>query len=352
MSKRARKSAALKGGVPNGDPIHPGGVTTPGEDSERVRALAYAEGYNLAGIALPGPHPEHRRMQSFVERGYAGTMRYLVERAEERMDPLKIAPWAKSALVVGLFYQTPYPHTRDALASAEEDQHLWVSRYAWGRDYHRVLTKMNRRLVKKLREAFGEERQFRQYVDTGPVMEKVLARYAGLGWIGKNTMLISPVAGSWFFLGVIFTDLELVPAETIDDHCGSCTRCMDVCPTNAFPEPYVLDATRCISYRTIETRDEELPGDLASGIGEHLFGCDLCQDVCPFNHRSPMTILKDFQPRAHGFLPSRGAIEALLEEPEALKERVRGTPLGRAGHKGLSRTLGWMEGRGVTKDTD
>jgi len=208
---------------------------------------------------------------------------------------------------------------------------------------------MNRRLVKKLREAFGEEHNFRQYVDTGPVMEKVLAKYAGLGWIGKNTMLISPSAGSWFFLGVIFTDLELVPGETIEDHCGTCTRCLDICPTQAFPEPYVLDAVRCISYRTIETKDDELPEDLREGMGAHLFGCDLCQDVCPFNHRSPMTILQDFQPREAGFLPRVKDIRELLDSPERLQERVRGTPLGRAGHKGLSRTLSWMSSQGEEK---
>jgi epoxyqueuosine reductase len=349
MKKSIREGAALKGGVPNGDPFSPGHPTTPTRDAERVRALAFAEGYNLAGIADPGPHPEHRNLASFVERGYAGTMRYLVDRAEERMDPTLLAPWVKSALVVGLFYQTPYPHTKEALAEAEhagatgDERPLWISRYAWGRDYHRVMTKMNRRLVRKLREAFGHDRQFRQYVDAGPVMEKVLARYAGLGWIGKNTMLISPTAGSWFFLGVVFTDLELATGETIEDHCGSCRKCLDICPTNAFPQPFVLDAERCISYRSIETRDDELPADLKEGFGAHLFGCDLCQDVCPFNHRSPMSILPDFQPRQPGFVPRAGEIKELLADPEKLEARLRGTPLGRAGKKGLTRTLGWLE---------
>ena len=349
--KRDKGHHVFRAGVRSGDPISPGAPTTPKQDAERARALAFSEGYNLAGIAKPGPYPEHENLRTFVERGYAGTMRYLVDRAEERMDPKLLAPWVRSALVLGLFYQTDHPHTMDVLDGASDEESmpddkekkLWVSRYAWGRDYHRILTKMNKKLVKKLRLAFGGDRQFRQYVDAGPVMEKVLARYAGLGWIGKNTMLISPSAGSWFFLAVILTDLEMESGESIEDHCGNCRRCLDACPTEAFPEPYVLDARRCISYLTIETRDDDLPQDLGDGLGNHLFGCDICQDVCPFNHRSPMTILQDLQPRNPGFAPSVGEMENLLSQPEKLGERLRGSPLGRAGEKGLRRTLGWID---------
>jgi len=323
-----------------GDPIAPAKTTEPGNDAARVRALAFGEGFNMVGLSAPGPFPEHARMQDFVDRGYAGTMGYLVDRAKERMNPRLVADWVNSVIVLGLFYETPYPHTEEAIES--EDQ-LWISRYAWGRDYHRVITKMNRRLMKKLFEAFGDETRVRHWVDTGPVMEKVFGKYGGLGWIGKNTMLIHPRAGSWFFLSVLFTDLALEHDHALADQCGSCTRCLDVCPTKAFPEPYVLDATRCISYRTIETRDNILPADQGDHLGPHLLGCDLCQDVCPYNRFSPMTILPDFQPREPGFAPQRSTIEAMLAGPEQGRDRMLGTPLKRPGAEGLSRTLRWHD---------
>lgn len=338
-SKEAPQHSALQNHF-KGDPLLPGESTNATNDTARVRSLAFGEGFNMAGIASPGPHPEHARMQDFVDRGYAGTMSYLVNRAQERMNPKLVADWVKSVIVLGLFYETPHPHTQDAI---ENDDTLWISRYAWGRDYHRVITKMNRRLMKKLFEAFGNETKVRHWVDTGPVMEKVMGKYGGLGWIGKNTMLIHPRAGSWFFLSVLFTDLDLVHDHELADQCGSCTRCLDVCPTDAFPEPYVLDATKCISYRTIETKEDELPSDQGDGLAPHLLGCDLCQDVCPYNRFSPMTILNDFQPREPGFAPTRADIESLLNRPDEGLSRMVGTPLKRPGPEGLSRTLRWHD---------
>lgn len=344
-SRQDPRRSALRAGVPSGDPEAPGRVTSPEEDAERARALAFEQGFNLAGTCAAGPFEEHGRLAEWLDRGYGGTMGYLADSADERMDPRLVAPWARSALVVGLFYDTPSPRTAEALAGNDQrdpsDRRLWISRYAWGRDYHRVFRRPLRRLVRRLGEAFGADRRFRAWVDTGPLMDKVFAARAGLGWMGKNTMVIHPRAGSWFFIGVVLCEVDLAPHAGIVDHCGSCRRCLDACPTDAFPEPYVLDATRCISYRTIETRDDALPPDLREGLGDHLFGCDLCQDVCPFNATSPMSVLPDFRPREPGLAPSASRIDGMLEDPDAAAERLRGSPLGRPGVAGLRRTRGW-----------
>jgi len=329
-----------------GDPLDPGTTTEPERDTERIRRLALDAGYNLFGVSAPGPFEEHAHLGQIIDRGYLGTMSYLSDRASERSDPFQVAPWVKSVLVMGMFYETPHPHTVDVLSenkASSSDPRLWISRYGWGRDYHRVLTTMNRKLLRNMKLAFGDDTRLRFWVDTGPVMEKVFAVHAGLGWMGKNTMVINPTAGSWFFLSAWYTDLELVTGDRVPDHCGSCTRCLDVCPTNAFPEPYVLDATRCISYRTIETREDTIPEDVGDGLSSHLFGCDLCQDVCPFNKKSPMTTLADFQPRNPGFAPRRTEVEALLDDPQAYDKRTRGSPIRRAKMHGLRRTLGWLD---------
>jgi epoxyqueuosine reductase len=308
--------------------------------------MALEVGYNLFGVSAPGPFEEHAHLGRIIDRGFLGTMSYLSDRASERSDPALVAPWVKSVIVMGMFYETPHPHTEEVVSADNphgDDPRLWISRYGWGRDYHRVLTSMNRKLLRKMKRAFGEEARFRFWVDTGPVMEKVFAVHAGLGWMGKNTMVINPTAGSWFFLSAWFTDLELVVGDVVPDHCGSCTRCLDVCPTDAFAAPYVLDATRCISYRTIETREDTIPEDVGDGLSSHLFGCDLCQDVCPFNKKSPMTTLSDFHPRSPGFAPRRTEVEALLDDPEAYDKRTQGSPIRRAKVHGLRRTLGWLD---------
>ncbi len=343
-----RGQAAISLSV-DSDPLQPGHATTPERDADRVRTLAFQQGYSLAGIGEIGPHSEHVHLKEFLDRGYAGTMDYLRKTAEKRMDPREVSSWARSALVVGLIYDTPFPHT-DALLDPESDQaypdadeRLWISRYAWGRDYHHVLTRMNRKLVRQLKEAFGPDHDFRQWVDTGPLMEKVLATHAGLGWMAKNTLVVNPLVGSWFFLGVILTSLDLQPTGEVADHCGSCTACLDVCPTDAFVEPYVLDATRCISYRTIETREDVLPTDQGPGLSPHLFGCDLCQDVCPFNRKSPMTTLNDFYPRNLGEAPLRKHVDAFLAQPDQARLRLAGTPIGRTGPEGLQRTVDWID---------
>ena len=337
------RGAALRAGVPSGDPVAPGRPTNPARDAERARALAFAEGYNLAGVASVEPGPDLDRLHQALARGHGGTMSYLAERAAQRTDPRQLAPWARSALVAGLFYETPLPHTADALAEARArgGSPVWISRYAWGGDYHNVLRRMNRRLVRRLEEAFGAEHRFSQHADTGPVMEKALGARAGLGWIGKNTLLVNPLAGSFFFLGVVLSDLDLQASGPLPDRCGTCSECLDACPTAAFPEPYLLDARRCISYRTVENDEPELPDELAGGVTPHLFGCDLCQDACPYNARSPMSTLEAFRPRELGVAPERDGVTKLLADPDRAAERLRGSPMRRTGITGLRRILGW-----------
>jgi epoxyqueuosine reductase len=279
--------------------------------AERARAL----GFDLCGVVSVRAReeavkkadqmfPELAHLDDWLARGYAGEMKYL--RDPRRSDPRSVLEGAQSAIVVGLNYNSPYPAaTPPSLAgpgeSATASPRGWISRYAWGDDYHEVLREKLNALVAEMRAHLQEPFEALAYVDTGPVIERVVAKYAGLGWLGKNTCLINPQLGSWLFLGVILTTLPLEPSlpkaqPPPPDLCGTCTRCLDACPTQAFPEPYVLDARRCISYLTIELR-ESIPTELRHAVGNAVIGCDICQDVCPWNRKAPSTTLAAFQPR-------------------------------------------------------
>jgi epoxyqueuosine reductase len=289
--------------------------------TEAARARALALGFDLAAVGPAGP-PEHgAELRRWIEAGHAGTMGYLERRLEERLDPGRVLPGARSVLCVGLHYYQGTPADQS-----------WrpVARYAWGRDYHDVIAPRLERLADFLAEAAGA--RSRGYVDTGPVLERDLAARAGLGWIGKNTMLLHPSLGSWFFIGVLLTTADLVPDEPLADRCGTCRACLDACPTGAFVAPYVLDARRCISYLTIEHRGEIEPA-LRPGMAGWQFGCDVCQDVCPWNRKAPVATGDDFQPRAA--YPGADAITAM--DDEALRRRFAGTALLRARPAGLRR---------------
>jgi epoxyqueuosine reductase len=230
-------------------------------------------------------------------------------------------------------YNTAQPYSTNVSKPARG----WISRYAWSRDdYHNAVLRRLRIVESKLRAAAtdGALLHTRCYVDTGPVVERVYARYAGVGWIGKNTCILNQQLGSWLFLGVILTSLELVPDMPAPDRCGSCTRCLEACPTEALIAPYQLDSTRCISYLTIEKRGV-IPEELREGMGRHVFGCDICQDVCPWNRRSPPTTLAEFQPRDGLVNP---ALEWLGQiTAEEFREKFRGSPVRRAKRSGLRR---------------
>jgi epoxyqueuosine reductase len=239
-------------------------------------------------------------LPEWLARGYAGEMNYLRDR--RRADPRLVLDGAQSLIVVALNYNSPSAYSTELPVShADESPRGWVSRYAWGDDYHEILREKLDALVGSMRARFAETFEARTYVDTGPIIERIAAKYAGLGWLAKNTCLINEKIGSWLFLGVIVTTLEFAPSippgePPAPDLCGNCRLCLDACPTQAFPAPYVLDASKCISYLTIELRGA-IPDELRPAMGRAVIGCDICQDVCPWNRKSPVTQLAAFQPR-------------------------------------------------------
>jgi epoxyqueuosine reductase len=263
---------------------------------ERARAV----GFDLCGVADPDALAELSHLSEWLARGYAGEMNYL--RDPRRMDPDLVLEGVRSLIVVALNYNSASPHSTEVAAlSNGESPRGWISRYAWGDDYHEVLGGKLETLVAAMRLQFAEPFEVRAYVDTGPIVERVAAKYAGLGWLAKNTCLINEELGSWLFLGVIVTTLELAPTLGAGelppaDLCGNCTLCLDACPTQAFAAPYVLDGRRCISYLTIELRGA-IPEDLRESMGRAVFGCDICQDVCPWNRKAPVAAAKEFAPR-------------------------------------------------------
>jgi epoxyqueuosine reductase len=270
-------------------------------DTHWVVDQAKTLGFDLCGIVRPEKFPELEQTAEWLRRGYAGEMKYLSD--PRRCDPQAAMPGIRSVVVGLLNYSTARPLSTDPALPINDAQPAgWISRYAWGDDYHDVLLERLDSLVESLRERFKGPFEARAYVDTGPVQERVLAKYAGLGWLGKNTLLLNQMLGSFFFLGVILTTLDL--QSTLGENelpppdlCGSCRRCLDACPTQAFVEPYVMDARKCISYLTIELRGS-IPEEFREPMGNHVFGCDICQDVCPWNRRAPIVPTPQFQPRA------------------------------------------------------
>ena len=263
---------------------------------ERAREM----GFDLCGVAPADAFPELAQISTWLERGHAGEMNYL--RDARRVDPRLTLEGARSLIVVALNYNSSQPYSTEQAGVHDDDfPRGWISRYAWGDDYHEVLREKLNALVARMHAQWPEPFDARAYADTGPVVERVAAKYARLGWLAKNTCLINEQIGSWLFLGVILTTLELEPSLgpgelPAADLCGNCTLCLDACPTHAFAAPYVLDARRCISYLTIELRGA-IPEELRPAMGNAVIGCDICQDVCPWNRKSPVTQLAAFQPR-------------------------------------------------------
>ena len=352
---------------------------------ERARAL----GFDLCGVAPAEDFEELARLPEWLEKGFAGEMHYLAD--PRRQSPARVLEGARSLIVCALNYNTPLPYSTDvpsntgtlACAAPSSSQvspprtdarapgapRGWISRYAWGEDYHAVLGEKLRELVGAMHEEFVEPFDARAYVDTGPLVERLAARYAGLGWLGKNTCLIHPQLGSWLFLGVIVTTLDLAPTLTSKfttqigateasgmtstdpstegpspDLCGNCTLCIDACPTGALVEPYLLDARRCISYLTIEHRGP-LPLEMREAMGRHVFGCDICQDVCPWNGKAPSHAPAAFLPREALFAPELEWLAAMTQE--GYKVKFRNSPVKRAKWSGLVRNACVALGNGA-----
>ena len=328
-------------------------------DTDWIVNQAKSVGFDLCGVVRAEEFLELANTSEWLTRGYAGEMKYLHD--PRREDPRAAMPGIYSVIVCALNYNTGRSLSTEAMLSDQNGEPRgWVSRYAWGDDYHHVLMERLELLIARIRERSPQPFEVRAYVDTGPIQERVAAKYAGLGWLGKNTLLLNQTIGSYFFLGVILTTLELEPTLGVrempaPDLCGSCTRCLDVCPTQAFVEPYVMDARKCISYLTIELRGG-IPEELREPMSHHVFGCDICQDVCPWNRRAPVSTLAQFQPRtlpspevnktnksdAPGDAPSdslfRPRLESLLSlTEEGFRELFRGSPVKRAKWRGLMR---------------
>jgi len=241
-------------------------------------------------------------------------------------------PWARSVIVCAVNYNTAHPYS----TSVNNPAHGWISRYAWSRDdYHESVLRRLREVETKLKEySAAEPIETRAYVDTGPIVERVYAKYAGVGWLGKNTCVINQKIGSWLFLGVIVTSLELFPDLPAPDRCGSCTRCIDACPTHAIVAPYELDSNKCISYLTIEKRGP-VPEELREGMGHQVFGCDICQDVCPWNRNASDTNKPESHPREGLVNPALAWLAEI--SVEEFRNKFRGSPVKRAKHSGLRR---------------
>ena len=303
--------------------------------SEQIKQAGVRAGFELSGIAAVGDFPELKRFPEWIAEGRAGEMKYLESRTEagelRRASLKSVFPWAKSVVVCAINYNTAHLYSTEV----NNPGHGWISRYAWScEDYHDSVLRRLREVENKIRDVADTPVETRAYVDTGPIVERIYAKYAGVGWLGKNTCLINQQIGSWLFLGVIVTSLELTPDVPAPDRCGTCTRCIDACPTGALIGPSELDSNTCISYLTIEKRGA-ISDELREGMGQQVFGCDICQDVCPWNRKAPATAQREFQPREGLVNPALAWLAEISEEE--FREKFRGSPVKRTKRSGIRR---------------
>jgi epoxyqueuosine reductase len=310
----------------------------------RIKAQAFGLGFDLVGITALGPADTASAFDGWLAHGYAGTMAYLPRGRDKRVDSRLPVPGALSAIVVAMSYGGREPAGP-------------VARYARGADYHDIMLEQLQALHWWIADAAGRDVPGKAYVDTGPILERDLARRAGLGWFGKNTNLVNPSLGSFFFLGVLLVGLELESdAPFATDRCGTCTRCLDACPTNAFPAPRVLDATRCISYLTIELKGA-IPEALREGVGDRIYGCDVCQDACPWNLKFS-DALPDESPYAARAAVARKDPRELARDllgmtHEEFSDAFNGSPMKRAKLRGLKRNAAVVLGNvGTVEDLE
>jgi epoxyqueuosine reductase len=301
-----------------------------------IKARALFEGFNKVGIiGAFSLEDEGRRLREWLARGYHGEMRWMARDVEKRIDPREIFSEARSVVVVALNYYTPHQHQQTPGTGK-------VSRYAWGDDYHDVVKEKLRSLLSWIREQ-EPRAEGKICVDIQPTMDKAWAVRAGLGWLGKHSNVITPEHGSWVFIGELLLNLELDhDTERVEDHCGACTLCIDACPTQAITEPYVVDSNKCISYATIELRAPELPDQVRDNISGWLYGCDICQDVCPWNRFEETTTETRFSARAGNVDAQLGEILELT--PETYAARFRGSAMKRAKLSGLQRNARSLTG--------
>jgi epoxyqueuosine reductase len=300
--------------------------------SSDIKAKAAQLGFDLCGIAPAADHAELKFYREWLERGYAGDMAYLQRTADRRADVRHVVPSARTVIVTGTLYNTDRPYSTECANPGRAQ----IARYAWGDDYHDVLGERMESLLSWMRQQSAEPFEARAYVDTGPVQERVYARHAGVGWIGKNTCVINPEIGSWIFLAAIICSLPLEIDEPALDQCGTCTLCIEACPTTAIVAAGVLDSTRCISYLTIEQRGE-IPFVLRAGVGSHVYGCDICQEVCPWNASAPRSADPAWQPRRPWDQVDTLALARRTDDE--MTAALRGSPMKRTKVQGLRRNI-------------
>jgi len=299
--------------------------------SQRIKEEAQRLGFELVGISPVQPALHGKSFAEWLRKELHGELGYMKRTEELRRDPQRLVPWAKSVVSVGMNYFTSLPRPQTIKGTTG-----WISRYAWGDDYHDVMKRKLELLLATIKDWVDVGLEGRAFVDSGPVLERDWAGVAGIGWIGKNTHLISPKKGSWFFLGELFLSIPLTYDRSIRDRCGKCDLCLKACPTGAFVGPYVLDARRCISYLTIELKGA-IPRHLRPLIGNHIFGCDICQEVCPYNVKAQATEEKTYAPRAGLYAPE--LIPLLALTAAEFRQRFRGTPILRAKRRGFLRNV-------------
>ncbi len=286
-------------------------------------------GFHKTGIARAEKLPGSDYLKEWLAKGKHGTMHWMENYLEKRLDVTKLFPGAKSVVAVALNYYSPQKHST-------QKEHGKISRYAWGeKDYHKILKKKLKQLLREIK-AVDETIEGRLFVDTAPIQDKLWAQQAGIGWQGKHTNIISRDFGSWLFLGELVLDTELEYDDPLQDFCGSCTACIDACPTQAI-EPYKVDGSKCISYLTIEMWDEPIPEEQASKLNNWIFGCDICQDVCPWNRFEQETDHADFKPVLENIRPGLEELSKLTEE--GFKKRFKKSPVYRAKHKNFIRNV-------------
>jgi epoxyqueuosine reductase len=299
-----------------------------------VKDLARACGFELVGVAAALPSEDFARFETWRAAGRAGEMNYLTDRRGDlRADPRQLLPAAQSIVCVGKLYNTPHARSNEM----SDSERGWISRYAWGADYHNVLRAPLEQLVSRIAELHREKFEFKICIDTAPLLERSYARAAGLGWIGKNTCLINQEQGSWFLLAEVLLSIPLTADMPAPERCGTCRRCIEACPTQALVpsgDGWTLDARLCISYLTIEKRGD-LPAELAEGTGKHIFGCDICQDICPWNRKAPVTMDEYFGPVE--FAPG---LERMADLTEAeFRLLFRQSPIWRTKYEGFLRNV-------------
>ncbi|MEM7008397.1 MAG: tRNA epoxyqueuosine(34) reductase QueG, partial [Thermodesulfobacteriota bacterium] len=300
--------------------------------TKSIKNKALDIGFDLVGVSPVGQFPENQFYKEWLKSGFSGEMGYMERNQEKREDITKVLPGARSVISCVLNYNTDNPYSTE-LADKKKG---WISRYAWGDDYHDILLKKLNLLMDFIRAESKEKVNSKVYVDTGPVLERTYGKYAGVGWVGKNTCVINQEIGSWTVLGEIIIDFELEYDTPVPDRCGTCTRCIDACPTDAIVKPYVVDSTQCISYLTIELKGA-IPTVLRDGIENNIYGCDICQDVCPWNTRAPHTSQHEFMPRQELYNPDLEILSSL--SPKEFSDLFKGSPIKRTKRRGLLRNV-------------